>query len=134
MKSKISQEFCKNLFNSFITKWITEELLNNLQIDPKSYCVEKAAKCSMKAGKNTKLQHLKLVKLDGFTNEADEILLAEHLGEIVTSEPLILTSANGICLKKLIQQKGSHERKCGYKSVEVKDKNQLCPKHVHMSL
>ncbi|KAF2318670.1 hypothetical protein GH714_009778 [Hevea brasiliensis] len=40
-------------------------------IDPKSYCVERAETCSIQAGRNTKLQRLKLVKLDGFTKEAD---------------------------------------------------------------
>ncbi|KAF2318666.1 hypothetical protein GH714_009752 [Hevea brasiliensis] len=78
-------------------------------IDPKSYCVERAATCSIQAG------------------------------EVVTCEPLILASADGICLRKLIDdplyqpKQQSHERKCSYKSVEVKDMNMLCPKHVHMA-
>ncbi|KDP29871.1 hypothetical protein JCGZ_18446 [Jatropha curcas] len=107
-------------------------------IDPKSYCVEKITSCSTEvAGRNTKLKHLKLVKLDGFVNQEDEILLAQHLGEIVTTEPLILASAVGISLRKLIndpfyQQK--QKRKSNYIFVEVKDMNQLCLKHVHMVL
>lgn len=32
---------------------------------------------------------LKLVKLDGFENQADEILFAERIGKVVTTEALI---------------------------------------------
>ncbi|XP_002531979.2 F-box protein At2g39490 [Ricinus communis] len=121
-------------------------------IDPKSYYMERTATCSIQAGRNTKLKHLKMVKLDRFSNEADEIHLAKCLQQIITSEPLIFASSNGSCMRRLIhdplhqlKQKGigslevaagapGHETKFSYTSVEVRDMNQLCPKHVHMDL
>ncbi|XP_012081578.1 F-box protein At2g39490 [Jatropha curcas] len=133
----LNQEYDSQALMSFLKLCPSLERLF-VTIDPKSYCVEKITSCSTEvAGRNTKLKHLKLVKLDGFVNQEDEILLAQHLGEIVTTEPLILASAVGISLRKLIndpfyQQK--QKRKSNYIFVEVKDMNQLCLKHVHMVL
>ncbi|KAL9388674.1 hypothetical protein Peur_017279 [Populus x canadensis] len=94
---------------------------------------------------------LKLVKLDGFENQADEILFAERIGKVVTTEALILASSDGICLQGLTEvssnqtkQNRTHnleavaplscERKCSYKYVEVQDMKELYIKHVHMTL
>jgi hypothetical protein len=91
---------------------------------------------------------LKLVKLDGFENQADEILFAERIGKVVTTEALILASSDGICLQGLTEvstkQNGTHnleavaplscERKCSCKFVEVQDMKELYIKRVHMAL
>ncbi|KAL9365406.1 hypothetical protein Peur_043279 [Populus x canadensis] len=120
-------------------------------IDPKSYFMKSSSKYSIRAGRNTQLHHLKLVKLDGFENQADEVLLAERIGKVVTTEPLILTSSDLICLRKFVEVSSNQskqnstdkleevapqscEGKCSYKFVEVQDTKELHPKHVHMGL
>jgi hypothetical protein len=122
-----------------------------VQIDPKSYFMKSSSKYSIRAGRNTQLHHLKLVKLDGFENQADEVLLAERIGKVVTTEPLILTSSDLICLRKFVEVSSNQskqnstdkleevapqscEGKCSYKFVEVQDTKELHPKHVHMGL
>ncbi|XP_065871619.1 F-box protein At2g39490 [Euphorbia lathyris] len=104
-------------------------------IDPKSYCVEKArvsSCCCIEAGRNTKLGNLKMVKLDGFRNQKHEIHLAQGLVEIVTTEPIIFASANGVCLKKI---PNSHQTNYFYTHVSLKDaKESYSTKHLHMAL
>ncbi|KAG6765315.1 hypothetical protein POTOM_029346 [Populus tomentosa] len=134
----------KNVKVLTLCKWTFE-------IDPKSYFMKSSSKYSIRAGRNTQLHHLKLVKLDGFENQADEVLLAERIGKVVTTEPLILTSSDLICLRKFVEVSSnqskqnstdkleevapqSRERKCSYKFVEVQDTKELHPKHVHMGL
>lgn len=89
--------------------------------------------------------------MDGFENRADEILFAERIGKVVTTEALILASSDGIFLQGLTEvssnqtkQNGTHnleavaplscERKCSYKFVEVQDMKELYIKRVHMAL
>ncbi|KAG5239801.1 F-box family protein [Salix suchowensis] len=120
-------------------------------IDPKGYFMKRSSKHSIRAGRNTQLHHLKLVKLEGFENQADEVLLAERIGKVVTTEPLILTSSDLICLRKFVEASSNQpkqnstdkleevapqpsERKSSYKFVEVQDTKELHPKHVHMGL
>ena len=104
-----------------------------------------AATCSKQVGRYTKLQHLKVVKLEGFANQEDEILFAERLQDVVAVEPLILTTSDGICFRNLtkVPSHESHQQqetsplsqeKYFYKFVQVKNTNELCPKHAHMSL
>ncbi|WCJ19543.1 F-box family protein [Euphorbia peplus] len=104
-------------------------------IDPKSYCVEKkiSVPCyCIEAGRNTKLGNLKVVKLDGFTNQKDQIHLAQSLGDLVTCEPMIFASSNGLCLKK---KPNSHHGHYFHACVDFKDGNELyCDKHLHMVL
>ncbi|XP_050210739.1 F-box protein At2g39490 [Mercurialis annua] len=91
-------------------------------IDPKCYSMEKTTKYSLEAGKNTKLKHLKMVTLDGFAKEADEIYLAQCLQQIITCEPLIFASA------------GRSNWTTRLKKSTENVVNQMCPKHLHMSL
>ncbi|XVF23826.1 hypothetical protein REPUB_Repub13aG0073000 [Reevesia pubescens] len=115
-------------------------------IDHNSYVMASAATCSKEVGRYTKLQHLKVVKLEGFANQEDEILFTGRLQDIVAGEPLILTTSDGACFRNLTKVP-SHEsyqpeestspisqEKFSYKFVEVKNINELCPKHAHMSL
>ncbi|XWS75012.1 hypothetical protein CRYUN_Cryun01aG0048500 [Craigia yunnanensis] len=116
-----------------------------LTIDHNSYVMTSAATCSKQVGRYTKLQHLKVVKLEGFANQEDEILFTERLQNVVAVEPLILTTSDGICFRNLIKVPSheSHQQeetsplsqeKYFYKFDQVKNINELCPKHAHMSL
>ncbi|XWS75013.1 hypothetical protein CRYUN_Cryun01aG0048500 [Craigia yunnanensis] len=115
------------------------------EIDHNSYVMTSAATCSKQVGRYTKLQHLKVVKLEGFANQEDEILFTERLQNVVAVEPLILTTSDGICFRNLIKVPSheSHQQeetsplsqeKYFYKFDQVKNINELCPKHAHMSL
>ncbi|XVF83589.1 hypothetical protein PTKIN_Ptkin16aG0501300 [Pterospermum kingtungense] len=115
------------------------------EIDHNSYAMPSAASCSKQVGRYTKLQHLKVVKLEGFANQEDEILFAERLQDVVAVEPLILIASDGICFRNLtkVPSHESHQpdktspllqEKYFYKFVQVKHINELCPKHAHMSL
>nr|KJB73801.1 hypothetical protein B456_011G253200 [Gossypium raimondii] len=114
------------------------------EIDHNSYVMPNATKCSKQVRRCTKLQHLKVVKLEGFDNQDNEILLIERLRDIIAIEPLILSTSDGICLRNFIRvpsldshhPKVSHslvsQEMYSYKFVQVKHNNQLCPKHGHM--
>ena len=97
------------------------------------------------------MHSLKLVNLDGFENQADEIFFAERIRKVVASEALILASSDGICFQGLTEgssnqtkQNDTHdleavaplscERKCSYKFLEVQDMKDLYIKHVYMAL
>ncbi|XVF83574.1 hypothetical protein PTKIN_Ptkin16aG0500100 [Pterospermum kingtungense] len=115
------------------------------EIDHNSYAMPSAASCSKQVGRYTKLRHLKVVKLEGFANQEDEILFAERLQDVVAVEPLILIASDGICFRNFtkVPSHESHQpdktspllqEKYFYKFVQVKHINELCPKHAHMSL
>ncbi|XP_017984208.1 PREDICTED: F-box protein At2g39490 [Theobroma cacao] len=126
-------ELCPSLERLFVT------------IDHESYVMPSTATCSKQVGKYTKLQHLKVVKLEGFANHEDEILFTERLQDVVAAKPVILTTLDGICFWNLTKVP-SHEpqqpeetsllsqEKYLYKFVPVKNINELCPTHAHMSL
>jgi hypothetical protein len=121
-----------------------------IQIDPKSYCMPSTATYSKKVTRHSELGHLKVVKLEGFTNKEDEISLAENFTKLGAVEPLIIATTDGICLRSLVKAPlyqpkqqcrsnlervapWSHDRKYTYKFVEViGDINEVCPKHAHM--
>lgn len=93
-----------------------------------------------------------MVKLEGFLNQDDEIKFAEHLQEIITVDPLILATSDGICWRRLVIPSQSHQsRQQGLSNMEmlaatqeskdsnklvqeVKYKKGLLPKHAHMRL
>ncbi|XP_009357672.3 F-box protein At2g39490 [Pyrus x bretschneideri] len=60
--------------------------------DPRSYCMAWTAPPWKKVNGQTKLAHLKVIKLVGFTTEDDETTLAEYIRDLVTVEPLIISS------------------------------------------
>ncbi|XVE52726.1 hypothetical protein DITRI_Ditri02bG0146300 [Diplodiscus trichospermus] len=112
-------------------------------IDHNSYVMPRAATWCNQVGRDTKLQHLRVVKLEGFDNQEDEIFFAKRLQEIVALEPLMLTTSERICFRNLtkVPSHESHQpddtsslpqEKYFYKSVQVKNVNELCPKHAHM--
>lgn len=121
-----------------------------LQIDPKSYGVASTTTYSKQVTRHSELKHLKRVKLEGFTNQEDEILLAIYLRNLVAVEPLIIATSDGINLRSLVkvplhqpmQHSGSNletaarwseDRKYAYKFLEVGDMDEVCPTHVRMS-
>ncbi|KAK4835249.1 hypothetical protein QYF36_007412 [Acer negundo] len=111
-----------------------------ITIDPESFCTARTAAtcCSLQAGKRTQLKHLKLIKLEGFTNQEHETEFAERLQELATANPLILVTSDGFCWQsfvKVVSDQSKHQSKRQYKLVqEVRDTKELLLKHAHMGL
>ncbi|KAF5742654.1 F-box family protein [Tripterygium wilfordii] len=74
-------------------------------IDPESYRVASAAATySDRPGRGRQLDNLKLITVEGFENEDEEIIIIEHLlREFVKVEPLILVASDGKRLRRLIK-------------------------------
>ncbi|XP_027366420.1 F-box protein At2g39490 isoform X2 [Abrus precatorius] len=70
-------------------------------IDPKSYLAPGSNTCLTQATEYTKLEHLKLIKLMGFTNRVDEICVAKNLIELVKGKPPKIETSDGNCLDLL---------------------------------
>ncbi|XVF23834.1 hypothetical protein REPUB_Repub13aG0073800 [Reevesia pubescens] len=107
-----------------------------ITIDPNSYSTTYINMSLMKIKGSTELKHLKVVKLEGFENEEDEIILAKLLKEEFQAEPLIMTKWDGT-VRQLI--KVDEQLKEGIDAYEFNEKrvenlNELCPKHAHMDL
>ncbi|KAK2633755.1 hypothetical protein Ddye_028547 [Dipteronia dyeriana] len=110
-----------------------------ITIDPESFCMTRTTNCcSLQAGKQTQLRHLKLIKLEGFTNQEHRTKFAESLQELATANPLILATADGFCWQsfvKVVSDQSKHPSKMQYKLVqEVKDTKEFLLKHAHMGL
>ncbi|KAA8539422.1 hypothetical protein F0562_026114 [Nyssa sinensis] len=66
-----------------------------IKIDPTSYGIPSiAGECSNQITPRARLRRLKVVKLEGFTDEEDVIFLKEHLLEVFNVEPLIVTASH----------------------------------------
>ncbi|OMO97010.1 hypothetical protein COLO4_14924 [Corchorus olitorius] len=129
-------ELCPSLERLFVT------------IDHNSYVIPSEATCSRQLCKYTKLQNLKMVKLEGFSSLEDEIAFAERLQYVVSpsAKPLVLATSDGICfwsLSKVSSYESDRtekinspfsEEKGYYKFDQVENIHELCPKHAHMSL
>lgn len=142
------KQIATHIFCCFATEFTGSYILP--QIDPKSYCMPSTATYSKNVTRHSEHGHLKVVKLEGFTNQEDEISLAEHFTKVGALEPLIIATSDGICLRSLekvplYQSKlqcrsnlenvasWSQDRKHTYKFVEVTgDISEVCPKHAHM--
>ncbi|XVF75390.1 hypothetical protein PTKIN_Ptkin13bG0184600 [Pterospermum kingtungense] len=112
-----------------------------ITIDPKSYKKTKTTKCSVETTGLPRLEDLELVKLEGFPNEKEEIMLAKRLKQVFDVEPLIVAKSNYLNCMRLLVKEPNHdellkERKDSYKFIETRVEHlyHLCPKHVHMSL
>ncbi|TKY50652.1 F-box protein [Spatholobus suberectus] len=66
--------------------------------DPTCYSAPRSNSCLTQATKYTKLEHLKRIKLMGFTNRVDELLVAKYLIELVKGEPPKIETSDGSCL------------------------------------
>ncbi|KAK0592890.1 hypothetical protein LWI29_027273 [Acer saccharum] len=131
----------EELYNSdaliYFLKFCPSLEILSVTIDLKSYQVLSTGTF---CAENTRLKHLKVVKLDGFRSQEDEISLAEKLKEVFSVEPKIVattTTSNGKSLRSLVKvfELEEEEGSFCYKFVEeVKHINELCPKHPHMGL
>lgn len=59
---------------------------NDVQNDPKSYCMASTALSLKEVKSHTILPYLKVIKLEGFANQENETSLAEHIRDLVTVE------------------------------------------------
>ncbi|KAK3232238.1 hypothetical protein Dsin_004119 [Dipteronia sinensis] len=131
----------EELYNSdaliYFLKFCPSLEILSVTIDPKSYQVLSPGTFFEE---NIRLKHLKVVKLDGFRSQEDEISLAEKLKEVFSVDPKIVattTTSNGNSWRSLVKVSELEEEEGSfcYKFVEeVKHINELCPKHPHMSL
>lgn len=105
-----------------------------MQIDPKSYNME-STKFSGVVGGINKLNHLKVVRLEGFADSNEEIFFAKCLRPLFKARPVIITKLNGTCSRYLVEVLNLEEQgKCRYWLKFVKDFHEICPDHVHMNL
>ncbi|XP_054783539.1 F-box protein At2g39490 isoform X2 [Prosopis cineraria] len=98
----------------------------NYRVDPESYFTSNPASSLKEATKYKKLEHLRLVKLMGFTRKEDEISLAKDLVQLVKAKPSRIEASDGSCLQCLGSVSREHDETC--------DEINLCIKHPHMSL
>ncbi|WRX11501.1 F-box domain - like 10 [Theobroma cacao] len=70
-------------------------------IDPESYNIRSTNKFTVKLNEIKKHDHLKLLKLERFAKEKDEILLAKELEPLFKMNPQILAKSKGACLRRL---------------------------------
>ncbi|KAL4575128.1 hypothetical protein LXL04_021969 [Taraxacum kok-saghyz] len=124
-------KFCTSLKRLFIT------------IDPRSYATNSAGdnEISIKLQKG-QLRKLKVVKVEGFKEEEDVMLLKESLMEVFVVEPRFVDVRQGMharCLiripkrQAIFKEKVSKKVKFCYKFVEeVEGNTGLCSKHAHM--
>ncbi|XP_023749819.1 F-box protein At2g39490 [Lactuca sativa] len=124
-------KFCTSLKRLFIT------------IDPRSYSTPSAGdnERPIKVQKG-QLRKLKMVKLEGFKEEEDAMLLKERMLEVFGAEPRVVDVSQGMHTRCLIRipkrqafgkEKESKKVKFHYKFVEeVEGNGGLCSKHPHM--
>ncbi|XP_021296180.1 F-box protein At2g39490-like [Herrania umbratica] len=108
-----------------------------ITIDSKGYKRTSSNNCSVTVTRLPRLEGLKVVKLEGFPNEKEEIILAKRLKQVFNVEPLIIAKSNyrthvRILVKENEIQKGG-EDPCKFIEKRV-DFYEFCPKHVHMGL
>ncbi|KAF5467241.1 hypothetical protein F2P56_017088 [Juglans regia] len=64
-------------------------------IDPSSYSIPNStATYSKQDNRNPELEHLKVIKMEGFRNQEDETLLAEQLRKLATVDPQIIATSD----------------------------------------
>lgn len=103
-----------------------------MQIDPESYFMPSISTDIKRVSKSTKLEHLKLVKFEGFTKLEDRISLLKHMRELFKGEPVIIEASNGTCLLSFVNKPAytSQEKKnLDYIFREVGYIKEIFPKH-----
>ncbi|KAK8677020.1 hypothetical protein V6N13_142577 [Hibiscus sabdariffa] len=129
--------FCdyKDVKSLTLCGWIFE-------IDPKSYRrASTMSNYSVELASVSRLQDLKVVKLEGFPCEKEEIKLAKRLQKEFHVEPLTIAKSNYLNCARLMV-KAPHVRgllkegEDSYKFIEVRIEHfyDLCPKHLHMCI
>ncbi|XP_022764546.1 F-box protein At2g39490-like [Durio zibethinus] len=106
-----------------------------ITIDPNSYYTTNINMSLIKVTSPIKLKHLKAVKLEGFENEEEEIILAKQLKEVFQAEPLFI-KWDGTVRQLVKVDEQLKEGTDAYEFIEKKVENlhELCPKHVHMDI
>ncbi|KAK8579373.1 hypothetical protein V6N12_069699 [Hibiscus sabdariffa] len=113
-----------------------------ITIDPKSYRrASTMSNYSVELASVSRLQDLKVVKLEGFPCEKEEIKLAKRLQKEFHVEPLTIAKSNYLNCARLMV-KAPHVRgllkegEDSYKFIEVRIEHfyDLCPKHLHMCI
>ncbi|KAL5733297.1 hypothetical protein ACOSQ2_032989 [Xanthoceras sorbifolium] len=130
------EEYSSDALTYFLKLCPSLEILS-ITIDRKSYQVSGTGTPFAEYTRDIRLKHLKVVKLDGFRSQEDEISLAEKLREVFSAEPKIVATSNGNSWRSLLKVSGLQEGSSSlcYKFVEVvKHINELCPKHPHIGL
>ncbi|EOY18259.1 Uncharacterized protein TCM_042844 [Theobroma cacao] len=74
-----------------------------MTIDSESYNIRSTNKFTVKLNEIKKHDHLKLLKLERFAKEKDEILLAKELEPLFKMNPQILAKSKGACLRRLVK-------------------------------
>lgn len=106
-----------------------------MQIESKTNNVPSLDICSAEDTEDIVLNGLNGVKLIGFGNQDEEILLAKKLKEELHVEARIVASSDGKCWRSLVRESELEADKPSFKFVEERRHiNWLCPKHPHMSL
>ncbi|XWS66041.1 hypothetical protein CRYUN_Cryun05aG0166200 [Craigia yunnanensis] len=106
-------------------------------IDRSSYGVTGKYCYPEKVPWNLRRKYLKVVKLEGFANEEEEILLAMQLKEVFSAEPLIIAKSDWTCLRRLVKvpRKKKKKGKLPYIFKQgIENLHAVCPNHIHMDL
>lgn len=117
--------------NSLITFLESCPFLEKLfvTIDPKCYSrPSKGIDMSHRSRKGP-LRNLKMVKMDGFEHEEDELLLAYHIFNIAEKEPAVVATSADSCTRRLVKV---HPNRRLF--VEETDSEMLNNKHMHMCI
>lgn len=132
----VTVRLCGNFGWNFVVTLIHQyHFFLIMQISPKPGRLTIPCACSTHFIRDTIPKQLKFVKLDGFRNEEDMILLAKQLKQVLFAEPKIVATSNGISARSLVKALEFQEGQSAYNFVkEVKHINELCPKHPHMRL
>ncbi|XP_039055532.1 F-box protein At2g39490-like [Hibiscus syriacus] len=137
-------DYAKNKFNSdaliSFLKHCPRLTRLYITIDPKSYRrTNTMTDYSVEVASVPRLKDLKVVKLEGFPNEKEEIILAKRLKQEFQVEPLIIAKSNYLnCARLVVKTPDIHELlkegEGSYKFIEVRVEHlyDLCPKHLHM--
>ncbi|KAK8643665.1 hypothetical protein V6N13_012948 [Hibiscus sabdariffa] len=113
-----------------------------ITIDPKTYRrANTMTNYSVQVTSVSRLEDLKVVKLEGFPNEKEEIMLAKRLKQEFHVEPVIIAKSSYLnCARVMVKAPAVNEqRKEGedsYKFIEARVEHLygLCPKHLHMCI
>ncbi|GMI90048.1 hypothetical protein HRI_002674100 [Hibiscus trionum] len=113
-----------------------------ITIDPKSYRrANTTANDLVEVASVSRLLDLKVVKLEGFPNEKEEIMLAKRLKREFHAEPVIIAKSNylncaRVMVKAPVVKELQKEGEDSYKFIEarVEHLHDLCPKHLHMCI
>ncbi|OMO96989.1 hypothetical protein COLO4_14928 [Corchorus olitorius] len=105
-------------------------------IDPSSYGVSGTYWYPQKVPWTSSRKNLKVVKLEGFAKEEDEILLAMKLKEVFSAEPLIIAKSDQACLRRLVKvpMKMKKKGKFPYMFEQGVENLHEVPDHIHMEL